>query len=279
MTARAVEREGGGAHGPGRRAGSAPANAPHDRPVLLAWREVLALAAVVVVVATIVSLDVHERAVVEERRVIEAVAQAKADQFASWLRERMGFATLSATSFPQAAMYTAWQASGDLGARDALVLRLTQYATSGGFEGVALVGPDGRTLWTGGDAKAHAVEPATMPPAPVANGAATLQEPSWDTSGHLHLTIHAPLPVADEHVPIVVYHVGAAAFRSPELLAWPTTSATLLPPRIASGAIDSETRSTSARSLKAWSAATRSGETAWALSTVAWTSARSSSRR
>lgn len=159
--------------------------------------------------------------VAQESGALATVADHRASMLAAWFAERAASAGLSATSFPQAELYVAWQVGGDLHARDRLVMRLTQFAEAGGFSEVALLAEDGRLLWssagrgedgmpwTGLDAWAGGAAPGTF-----GHGSLRLDE-----KDELHVHFVAALPTAPAGpTPVVVYHADSEAML-PERLA------------------------------------------------------------
>lgn len=187
------------------------------------WRSLVLTAVVIAAVTTALAVSLYNRELELHRQTIDAVAELRAQQLGTWVLERLQSASLHATSFPQAEMYQQWREERDPEARDRLFLRLSQFATAGGFTSVMLLDETGELLWHEDAApelltREHRDELLTA----AARLPSAYIGPYYDTRGELQLDFVTRLPVAPPAPqPVVVLHVRCGDFLGDDLLRFP----------------------------------------------------------
>jgi PAS domain S-box-containing protein len=187
------------------------------------WLPLSMLGTLIVLANVILANYTYQQKLADHWTMVEAVAELRGQQVSSWLEERLSSASLHATSFPQAELYTRWQTLGDLEARDQLFLRLNQFAAAGRFSSVTLLNSDGRFL--GG--REHV--PRVVPPdllerwlQPATGSPAWFIGPYVDVDGASHLDFLSTLPVDDPlGPPIVMLHTSSSEYFPRELQQFP----------------------------------------------------------
>ncbi|MCK9284166.1 MAG: PAS domain S-box protein [Rhodocyclaceae bacterium] len=197
---------------------------PRLRSILLP----LALSATAIGAMTVVAIG-HNVAHQKEREFarLQAIADLKAGQIATWLLERRADAQVMQSSRFLATRYAAWRRHRDTAAHAQLLARLEAFRRSNGYENVLLLDSDGELIESG-DGRPVTLEPVLREAARQADakGSVAIVGPYRDGDGRLHVDVVVPLGEAGERTgAVLALRADPATFLFPMLQTWPAASA------------------------------------------------------
>jgi PAS domain S-box-containing protein len=156
---------------------------------------------------------------------LQAIADLKSRQIADWLQERQGDATFAQSSVFFAEQYRRWR-SGDAAAGERLQTRLEQLRRAYSYAAATLLDPDGRQLWSDGNAPRRLAADLTAAVSQSSSdGRVRRVGPYLGVAGQVRLDFVAPLTAYGSHPPVIVLHVDVEDWLYPTLRNWPAPSA------------------------------------------------------
>ncbi|WP_157265279.1 PAS domain-containing hybrid sensor histidine kinase/response regulator [Azohydromonas aeria] len=159
----------------------------------------------------------------EQRRTqavrLDALADAKAQQVAEWVRERRGGLRFLGGSPFQGELYRRGYERGDAGARAVMAARLAEWRRGANVDELLLLDAHGAVLWS---SDPGAVPPAALPEGLTAEGAMRGPHPVGERVAVEFLVPLAGVPRAQ--APVLLSRVWAERFLVPVLASWPADS-------------------------------------------------------
>lgn len=156
---------------------------------------------------------------------LQAIADLKAQQVRTWLKERQGDAEFVQTSTFFAGQYQRWRTTGETAVARQLHDRLEQFRHSRGFAAVIMLDHSGQRLWESTD---KPVEPsaALRQAAQLAarDGQIHRMNPEIDADGKIHLDLVVPVTGIAESPPLIILRVDLADWLFLTLETWPAPS-------------------------------------------------------
>jgi two-component system sensor histidine kinase/response regulator len=192
-------------------------------------RLVVAATLIAALTAAAIWLEYRQQRHAEATR-LEAIADLRAGQVASWLRERTNAAGFVGGSQPLAESYLRWRANGDAESRAQLVERLVEARKSTGYQAVAILDRAGTVVAS--EAPDALVTPAELRSAGLRAMASGLPERTEvygaeGTESATRFDVVVPLNRTGQPAEAAVaLRVDLSEFLLPTLLSWPVPSRT-----------------------------------------------------
>ncbi|WP_051244013.1 ATP-binding protein [Azohydromonas australica] len=188
------------------------------------WRKRLLLPLVGVLLLTLAGVAMVLR---EERRTesvrLQALADAKAQQVAEWVRERHGNLRLLGSSGFLGDLYRRWRESGDAQAGRLLGMRLTEWRRATGVDSLFVLDKQGGVAWSSQPG------PATDPEAGPLHDLPPVGEMRGPRRAEGAVVVDFLVPLSDlqgRPGPVVLMRVRADSYLVRVLASWPSVSAT-----------------------------------------------------
>jgi len=182
------------------------------------------LAAIIIAVTGSLIYQTYQHHSEVERARLQAVNSLKSLLIANWLNERQNDTGFIQSSNSFANDYLAWQTTGNQQSADKLQNALNQYQLNWGYAAIALLRPNGSTLFSGD--KTIEIPPQIQLTAQLAATAGKVQiiNPAADSNGNYNLIFAVPLSKIPGTPPVMLLQIELSKWLKPTLKIWPAAN-------------------------------------------------------